>query len=177
MSDSQRPIDGDSDTGDAVGPELRDLFRQTAPAEPSPANWERVRVAVAASVPPCGPPRRALGIALAAGILLAAGGLALSSRFRDTRPDVARDDSADPVGEYAVLQMAGENDVEIHSVRDGGWRAAVLGTSPIPKAIPWAGPKDVWLWSELPDEVFGFEPRMSGGFQDNPVIWADDSQR
>lgn len=183
MSHPEHPSDPSLPTGpgadDVVGPELRDWFRQTVPPEPADSEWDRVGRAIEMELPAGGPSWRTVGISLAAGVLLAVGAIGLTTAMRDKGAgnvvSTARPD--DPFGEFPALAMAGEDDVEIHRVREGGDKVALVGRSPIPDVFTWAGPRDVWLWSTVPDEMYGFEPRMSGGFDEMPVIWADDSER
>jgi hypothetical protein len=112
-----------------------------------------------------------VGLALAAGVLFAVGVVAVSSGNRvpgpvDSGPVVDADDGP-------VLAVADEDDVDVRRNRASRWRVAVEGSNTFAEAIAWAGPKDVWLWSSLPDEVTGFDPVMTGAFQDMPIIWTD----
>jgi len=156
---------------DPVGPDLREVFELTRPAEPSRPAWERVQAAVSASVPRRSPARRLVGWAVAAGVLLAVGAVAWWPGAGNPVPDATGDDGPDVAAEFAVLPVASEEDVDVHRVRLGGWALAV-GTSPIPEKITWAGKGDVRVASSVPDD-FGSEPKM--GTTGPPVIWADDS--
>jgi len=156
---------------DPVGPDLREVFELTRPADPSGAAWGRVQAAVTAGVPRRNPAGRWAGWAVAAGVLLAVGAVAWWPGGRTPDPDVAWDDGPDGAAEFAVLPVAHDEDVDVHRVRLGGWALAV-GTSPIPEKIAWAGKGDVRVASSTPDD-FGSEPRMGSGGP--PVIWADDS--
>jgi hypothetical protein len=162
MTDSTPPPD------DPIGSDLRELLAQTAPAEPSAVAWERVHQAVEGHLRAPGPSTRTIGLALAASVLLAVGVIVATNRnLPDPEPVAVLSESADE-----PLVMAGDDDVEVHRVR-GNWRA-VVGSSPIPNAFAWAGPKDVWLWTALPDEMHGFEPRTADVAGAMPLIYADD---
>jgi len=163
---------------DLVGPDLRELFQMTAPTDPSSAEWKRVRLEAADKLPRSGVAWRVAGLAAAASILLAAGAIVLLSGDKRGGPDLASAAgiSAQEAESPTVLPVADDDDVEIETVRGGAWRVAV-GEKPVAEVIDWAGPRDVWPWWSMPDDLFGFEPLMSGGFQDIPVFWPADSQR
>jgi hypothetical protein len=158
---------------DVIGPDLREVFGQFRPADPSDSAWGRVHAAVSAAMPRRYPAGRLAGWAVAAGVLLAVGALMLwPGRDTPPGPDFT-DDEPDSTAVVAVLPAAHDEDVDIHRIRPGGWKVAV-GKSPIPDKIVWAERGDVKVASSTPDEIFGSEPRMGPGGQP-PVIWADDS--
>jgi hypothetical protein len=130
--------------GDVVGPELRALFDLTSPRDPIGTEWDRVNRTVAHVLPQPGPPWRTVGLSLAAGVLLAVGAIARLPGRHDLQPssEVAREDGNESSEDLTVLRMAKEDDVEIHSVRGAGLNALVVGKSPIPDTMVWAGPKE-----------------------------------
>ncbi len=174
---SDDPGRPDADPGEVVGPEIRDLFDLTRPQEPTASEWDRVNQIVGLSLPQPGSSWPTVALSLAAGVMLAVGVTALWHIQGKPQPGpaMAREDADNSLDEYAELPLATEDDVEIHRIRGNGLKAAVIGKSQFSNDIVWAGPKDIRIKSSIPDEIFGSEPKMYGGDQNMPVIWADDS--
>lgn len=140
-----------------------DAVRAARPPEPSEAEWEAARRRVHARLDRAREPRRWRGVWLAGIATLTAAaavvwaGFALNSpqpQPKPDAPDVAEvrpvpvappphDAPPDPLAGFAVLPMAGPDDVVLHRVPGDGWLP--VGEHPLPGALSLATADDVEL--------------------------------
>jgi hypothetical protein len=149
-----------------------DAVRAMRPREPNEAQWEAVRLRIHAQLggaarEPEGAPRRwRVGLWSAGAVTLAAAAAAVAwvvlapppppspptaPAVVETRPapgEVAvaplpHEPQPDPLAEFAVLPIAGAEDVVLHRVPGDGWLP--VGAHPLPGAVELASPDDVEL--------------------------------
>ena len=131
---------------------LLEMFDTTAPPDPGPAAWAGVFDRMAAEFPP--DVRRPWWPAAAASVGLVAAGLLATltgGPNRVTAPAVAevvrQPVTDDPLAGFAVLPIAGDDEVDVRAVRGTVPVALVIGDSPEPTALPLAEQNEVWVRS------------------------------
>jgi len=168
------------------------VVRAAAPREPSEDEWEATRLRIhsrlsdSASLP--GRRRRvAFWVALGSTLTAAAASLAWmvfpapapknapAPEFVETTPANTAPDTPtapaphepqpDPLAEFAVLPMAGSDDVVIHRVPGDGWLP--IGNTPLPDSLSFATPDDV----EVEDANQSW-PKVTPSPKDVPMIFA-----
>ena len=180
QSDDRDPLSAYAD-GDP------DAVRAAQPAEPREAAWEEMRQRIherlAAPRPARNTRRLAVWGAVGFGAALAAAAAVVAWLvFGQTpvpppgEPDVVEapkvpvapappDARPDPLAEFAVLPMAGDDDVVLHRVPGDGWLP--VGAHPLPGELALATADEVEL--DDPDEVW---PNVTQSPKDAPMIFA-----
>lgn len=132
---------------------IHEMFDTTAPPDPGPAVWAGVFDRLAAEFPPA-PARRPWWPSAAASVGLVAAGLLAglsggANRVTTPAPvETARPTATDdPMAGFAVLPIADTDEVDVRAVRGTVPVALVVGVSPVPEALPLAGPDEVWVRS------------------------------
>lgn len=187
MTPSSQPDDRDPLSAYADGDP--DAARAARPAEPGEAAWEEVRqriherLAARESQRPRSGRRIALWAAVGAALTAAAAavawvvlgdpaplpdGAAVAEVAPFAKPQAApapHDTQPDPLAEFAVLPMAGDDDVVLLRVPGDGWLP--VGAHPLPGELALATADEVEL--DDPDEVWA---NVTQSPKDAPMIFA-----
>lgn len=162
-----------------------DAVRAARPPEPSEAAWEKIRLGIHERLAVARSPRNArrlvwgavgVGAALAAAAAVVAwvtfGGpqpppTPVAPEVVETKPVAPppHEPRTDPLAEFAVLPMAGSDDVVLHRVPGDGWLP--VGAHPLPGVLALATASEVEL--DDPDAAW---PNVTRSPADAPMIFA-----
>lgn len=178
-------------------PANADFWDRVEPPHPDEAAWAAVRNEIAARIRPAKRSPRRRAVAVAASVVLLAGvgigaWLALGSRERPKAGDrpgaeiaappraapealaTAPREVPDPLAEFAVLPMAGTQDVLVDTAAGRTLDALPVADHPLPGDLPLARPGDVRIeaMGRRPDGTFPPLPWVSGTASEPPLIYA-----